>query len=231
MSKDWIELAPIHAPESPKRLLVFLPGSQTSAESFAPVALAWQLKFPSALCMILQPPLKAGLWWERHRHRRQAAPACAAEVTKMIRCRQQQLALEASQTTVVAFAQGATVALELARRSKTGAFDQDAQSQTYQRPVCSIVVAYAAQLAKPLLADECISCSIHLIHGDLDHQVPASYGLQAYRSLKAAGAEVTWDLLADSIHTIGQDAVIVGTMRAMQSIFRGRSKGVIPTLH
>ncbi|MEY3184068.1 MAG: Phospholipase/Carboxylesterase [Pseudomonadota bacterium] len=142
---------------------------------------------------------------------------------------------------MIGFAQGATIALELARSSRAAELSDEHPSATEalhkhptaipQAQVCSIVVAYAAQLARPLLADERVPCSVHLIHGDLDHRVPAIYGHQAYKSLKAAGADVTWDLIADTAHTIGQDAIIVGTMRAMQRIFRGRSKGRAPTLH
>jgi len=224
----------------PNRLMVFLPG-ESSAELFTPVALAWQLKFPSAVCIIFQPPHKASLWWEKHSSRRDAAPACAKVVARQIRGQQQELGLIASQTTVIGFAQGATIALELARSSRAAELSDEHPSATEalhkhptaipQAQVCSIVVAYAAQLARPLLADERVPCSVHLIHGDLDHRVPAIYGHQAYKSLKAAGADVTWDLIADTAHTIGQDAIIVGTMRAMQRIFRGRSKGRAPTLH
>ena len=227
-STAWIELPPINQKHAPSRLLVFLPGDQSSAESFAPVAIAWQLKFPSALCMILQPPLGDGLWWEKHRSRRDAAASCARLVALQVQDQQRLLGLLASQTALIGFAQGATVALELIRRSTRGQAHQDEASVL---PLCSIVVAYAAQLARPLLAHEHVDCSVHLIHGDLDHRVPAIYGQQAYRSLKAAGADVTWDLLADATHTIGQDGVIVGTMRALHSIFRGRSKGRVTTLH
>ncbi|MFM7503656.1 MAG: hypothetical protein ACKO4P_09915 [Betaproteobacteria bacterium] len=236
----WIELPPITEGIKPNRLLVFLPG-ESSAELFTPVALAWQLKFPSAVCIILQPPHKASLWWEKHSSRRDAAPACAKEVARQIRAQQRDLGLIASQTTVIGFAQGATIALELARSSRAAELSDEHPSATEalhkhptaipQAQVCSIVVAYAAQLARPLLADERVPCSVHLIHGDLDHRVSAIYGHQAYRSLKAAGADVTWDLIADTAHTIGRDAIIVGTMRAMQRIFRGRSKGRAPTLH
>jgi len=236
----WIELPPITEGIKPNRLLVFLPG-ESSAELFTPVALAWQLKFPSAVCIILQPPHKASLWWEKHSSRRDAAPACAKAVARQIRAQQRELGLIASQTTVIGFAQGATIALELARSSRAAELSDEHPSATEalhkhptaipQAQVCSIVVAYAAQLARPLLADERVPCSVHLIHGDLDHRVPAIYGYQAYKSLKAAGADVTWDLIADTAHTIGQDAIIVGTMRAMQRIFRGRSKGRAPTLH
>jgi len=236
----WIELPPITEGIKPNRLLVFLPG-ESSAELFTPVALAWQLKFPSAVCIILQPPHKASLWWEKHSSRRDAAPACAKAVARQIRAQPRELGLIASQTTVIGFAQGATIALELARSSRAAELSDEHPSATEalhkhptaipQAQVCSIVVAYAAQLARPLLADERVPCSVHLIHGDLDHRVPAIYGHQAYRSLKAAGADVTWDLIADTAHTIGHDAIIVGTMRAMQRIFRGRNKGRAPTLH
>ncbi|MBM3339400.1 MAG: hypothetical protein FJY62_05355, partial [Betaproteobacteria bacterium] len=129
---------------------------------------------------------------------------------------------------LIGFSQGGTVALELARRTRP---EPDADATGLDLPVCSIVVAYAAQLARPLSAHESVVCSVHLIHGDLDHRVPSIYGQQAYKSLKAAGADVTLDLLADSTHTIEQHGVIVGTMRAMQSIFRGRRKGQVPTQH
>lgn len=238
----WIELPPMTPGIKPNRLLVFLPG-ESSAELFTPVALAWQLKFPSAVCIIFQPPHKASLWWEKHSSRRDAAPACAKVVARQIRGQQHELGLIASQTTVIGFAQGATIALELARSATAAELSDERPSArqaghtkqaVHKHPaaqLCSIVVAYAAQLARPLLADERVPCSVHLIHGDLDHRVPAIYGHQAYKSLKAAGADVTWDLIADTAHTIGQDAIIVGTMRAMQRIFRGRSKGRAPTLH
>jgi predicted esterase len=176
----------------------------------------------------VQPPLGDASWWERHRSRRDAAASCARLVARQIQDQQRLLGLLASQTTVIGFAQGATVALELVRRSTLEEAHEDSGPST---SLCSVVVAYAAQLARPLLAHERVDGSVHLIHGDLDHRVPAIYGHQAYRSLKAAGADVTWDLLADATHTIGQDGVIVGTMRALHSIFRGRSKGRVTTLH
>lgn len=226
-STQWLELPPITQGIKPNRLLIFLPG-ESSAELFTPVAIAWQLKFPSAICIILQPPLRNSLWWGKGHSRRDAAPACAREVARNVQHHQQAFGLLASQTALIGFSQGGTVALELARRTRP---ELDADGTGLDLPVCSIVVAYAAQLARPLSAHESVVCSVHLIHGDLDHRVPSIYGQQAYKSLKAAGADVTLDLLADSTHTIGQDGVIVGTMRAMQSIFRGRRKGQVPTLH
>jgi predicted esterase len=56
----WIELPPING-EQPKRLLVFLHGAGSNPDAFAPVAIAWQLKFQSAAAFVLQAPLKSGL--------------------------------------------------------------------------------------------------------------------------------------------------------------------------
>ncbi|HRO61376.1 MAG TPA: hypothetical protein PK177_19820, partial [Burkholderiaceae bacterium] len=49
----WLELPPM-SPAAPRRLLVFLHGAGSTPEAFAPVALAWQLKFPGAVVAILQ---------------------------------------------------------------------------------------------------------------------------------------------------------------------------------
>lgn len=224
---SWIELPPIAKRHQPNRLLVFLPGDGACAESFSPVAIAWQLKFPGALGVILQPPLRGNAWWPSNSETRSGARNAARAVAQQIRSLQSLWHLLPSQTAVIAFAQGAMLALELARAPGSGAEGgPGAETRT-----SALVVAYAARLAGPILVHESISCTIHLIHGDLDHRVPYVFGQQAYRSLKAAGADVTWDLLADAAHTIGQEGVIVGTTRAMQSIFRGRSRQAPPTLH
>jgi len=224
---SWIELPPIVERHQPNRLLVFLPGDGACAQSFSPVAIAWQLKFPGALGVILQPPLPGNAWWPSGNEVRSGARSAGRGVAQQIRSLQALWHLLPSQTAVIAFAQGATLALELARASGSRA----GRESGAERAICALVVAYAARLAGPILAHESVSCTVHLVHGDLDHRVPYVFGQQAYRSLKAAGADVTWDLLADAAHTIGQEGVIVGTSRAMQSIFRGRSRQAPPTLH
>ena len=49
----WLELPPL-SERAPRRLLVFLHGAGSRPEAFAPVAIAWQLKFPGATVAILQ---------------------------------------------------------------------------------------------------------------------------------------------------------------------------------
>ena len=223
----WLELPPISA-QAPRRLLVFLHGAGSRPEVFAPVAVSWQLKFPGATAAILQglqpSPARQGLDWfdargiasERAGRVDRATRAVAARIAAL----QQAAGVGASQTVLVGFSQGATVALELARA----------------RPeLASIVVSYAGRLARPIRGDERVNATIHLIHGELDTLVPAVHAKQALRGLRAIGADVTLDITADGTHSIGQDMITLGTTRVLQTVFRGGSPRhahrARPTLH
>ena len=223
----WLELPPISA-QAPRRLLVFLHGAGSRPEVFAPVAVSWQLKFPGATAAILQglqpSPARDGLDWfdargvatDRAERVERATRAVAARLLSL----QQAAQVGAAQTVLVGFSQGATVALELARA----------------RPeLASIIVAYAGRLATPIRSDERVSATIHLIHGELDSLVPAVHAKQALRGLRAIGADVTLDITEDGTHSIGQDMIILGTTRVLQTVFRGRARPDRPkarrTLH
>lgn len=210
----WLEFPPISAATS-KRLLVFLHGAGSSPEAFAPVAIAWQLKFPGATAAILQGLRPGscgdGLDWFDNRgvaaDRVGRIREAAARVAERIAALQRETGVPVAQTVVIGFSQGATVALELARTRPERA---------------AIVVAYAGRLASPIRADERVDATIHLIHGELDSVVPAVHAQQALRGLRAIGTDVTLDLAEDGTHSIGQGMVIVGTTRVMQTVFRGR---------
>ena len=49
----WLELPPISA-TAPKRLIVFLHAAGSTPELLAPVAIAFQLKFPGATVVLMQ---------------------------------------------------------------------------------------------------------------------------------------------------------------------------------
>ena len=210
----WLELPPM-SDQAPKRLIVFLHGAGSSPEVFAPVAIAWQLKFPGATAVLLQglepSPTEEGFDWFDQRGDVDARTAqlqvALDTLASRIELLQTNAGIDATQTIVVGFSQGATVALELARS---------------QPQLASIVVAYAGRLASPVRPQEQISAVIHLIHGELDTLVPVVYARQAHRGLSAVGATVSLDIIEDGTHSIGQDMVIVGTTRAMQSVFKGR---------
>jgi phospholipase/carboxylesterase len=210
----WLELPPIEG-DAPRRLLVFLHGAGSSPEAFAPIAISWQLKFPGATAAILhglQPaPGEHGLDWFDARgvaaDRAARVGHAAAEVAGRIASLQASTGTLPCQTVLIGFSQGATVALELARR----------------RPdLAAIVVAYAPRLASPIRDGERVNATIHLIHGELDSLVPTVHAQQALRGLRAIGADVTLDITADGTHSIGQDMIILGTARVMQTVFRGR---------
>ncbi len=215
----WLEL-PAMSASAPARLLVFLHGAGSRPETFAPVAIAWQLKFPGATGIILQGPLPSpagqGYDWFDSRStdagRRADTDEAALAVGARIRELQRVSGIGPDRTVLIGFSQGATVALQAVRQAPD---------------LCAIVVAYAARLSAPIRPGERITASIHLVHGELDSVVPVVHARQALRGLLAAGARVTLDVNADAAHTIGQEGVIVGTTRTMQSIFRGR-KPVTP---
>lgn len=210
----WIELPPI-SEAAPRRLLVFLHGAGSCAEAFVPVALAWQLKFPGAIAAVVDAlrPSCAGAgrdWYDpegpAQSHRERIAEA-AAEVEKRIVALQTGSGLHAGETVLVGFSQGATVALELARRVPA---------------TSAIVVAYAGRLARPVRDGESIVPTIHLIHGELDSMVPASHSERTFRHLRAVGADVSLDIALDETHVLGQALVTLGATRVLQTVFRGR---------
>lgn len=210
----WLELPPISL-AAPRRLLVFLHGAGSTADAFAPIAIAWQLKFPGAIVAILQASQAsetgAGSDWYDPRgvsssHRARIVDA-ADEVARRIETLQKDSELGGARTVLIGFSQGATVALELARREPT---------------LAAIVVSYAGQLARPVHDGESILPVVHLIHGELDSLVPASQSRRAHRHLNAAGADVTLDVVIDETHVLGQTMVTLGATRVLQTLFRDR---------
>lgn len=217
----WLELPPMSG-ASPRRLLVFLHGGGSSPEYLVPLALGWQLRFPGAVAVLLQGPLGGGEssdWFDPGERDAQGAWRTADAVTTVaqrIVQLQRTHGLAPAQTVVVGFAQGATVALQLARAEPAPA---------------AIVVGYAARLASPIRDGERVGATVHLIHGAFDSVVPAVHAQRAFRGLRAVGADVTLDIVEDESHALSQGLVNLGTTRVMQTVFRGRAPARRPTVH
>jgi phospholipase/carboxylesterase len=209
----WIELPPIN-PAARRRLIVFLHGRGSSAQQFAPVGIAWQLKFPGAVGVLMNARRAAGgrarKWFAQRplEGRAERIDAAVEEFRTRLALVQAEQDIGPEATMLVGFGQGATVALEAIRGQA--------------RAPASIVVAYAARLARPVRPGERVDAAIHLVHGTHDSLVPLAHARQARRGLAAAGARVTLDILADGVHSIDQEMVNLGTLRAMQTVFRGR---------
>jgi phospholipase/carboxylesterase len=216
----WIELPPINGGQ-PQRLFMFLHGAGSNPDSFAPVAIAWQLKFPTAAAFILQAGLPSEVpapegsiprfdWLNTTGQDTHSVRGAALYAERSIRTIQTSAGLGAQHTVVIGYSQGATVAIDLARINPK---------------VADIVVSYAGQLSGAILATEKISVSaLHLLHGELDTLVTVDKAQRAYTQLHQAHGDVTLDILEDGTHTIDQDCINVGTTRVMQTIFRGRKK-------
>jgi phospholipase/carboxylesterase len=211
----WLEFPPID-PTGTCRLLVFLHDQGSSPERFAPVAIAWQLKFPGATGIVLQGARRfadSSNWFDdrlNHRPDDRAARIEAArdQIAGRIEQLQQTHGLGPERTVVIGHGQGALLALELARTPMAPA---------------AITVAYGARLASPLREGDWLSGTVHLIHGAFDSVVPAVHAQQAFRGMQALGVNASLDLLEDEAHGIGQGLVNIGTLRVMQTVFRGRS--------
>ncbi|MFK7966391.1 MAG: alpha/beta hydrolase [Burkholderiaceae bacterium] len=218
----WLELPP-HRGGKPNRLLVFLHGAGSSPEMFAPVALAWQFKFPNATAVVMEGLMPGSLgsgkdWFDPRAGQQSAelAAQAARQVARRIEAAQSALNLTADQTMVVGFSQGASVALELARLDQPG---------------CHMIISYAGRLVRPITPGTPLTPTIHLLHGEFDTHVLAQQSLRAYRSLRDAKATVSLDVITDGVHSIGQDMINVGTTRAMQTIFQSRKAITVQQFH
>lgn len=241
----WLELPPISR-TAPARLLVMLHDAGMSPEAFAPVAIAWQLKFPGATAVLMQGPIRStgGPCWydpgvpDAHRERqlREARSQLMAQIATV----QSSLGISATQTVIVGHGQGATLALELACVRAESAIEGAAPvAEAAPAPggamdcgpvLAAIVVAYGGRLARAMRpGDRVAPLTVHLIHGEFDSIVPATHAWRAHRDLTALGSDVTLDVVEDEAHAIGQDLVNLGTTRVMQTLFRGRrARGKTP---
>lgn len=153
---------------------------------------------------------------------RSAGPSGAADRLERVSRARDQLAgrieqlqqahgLGPARTLIVGQGQGGLLGLELARTPLAPA---------------AITVAYGARLAGPVRPVDRFAGTIHLIHGVHDSVVPLIYAQRTFRSLKALGMDVSLDELEDEAHGIGQGLINIGTLRVMQTLFRGRQRPV-----
>ncbi len=209
----WLEFPTISAKPA-ERLLVFFHGAGSNAGAFAPVALHWHLKFPSAVAVVMESPIDIAqplpAWLMSTTLNDEAATeASCKEMIRRVRSAQLALNLTAEKTILVGQGASASIALESIRREVN---------------LAQIVVAYGGRFASALKKDEKINSTLHLVHGELDSQTPVDYAKRAIAGLTALGTDATLDILVESTHQLDQDMINVGTTRVMQTLFRGRQK-------
>lgn len=218
----WLELPP-PSDTAPRRLLVLLHPAGSTPELLAPLAIAWQLKFPGATAVLLEggrvsvaDPRRRDWFDPTTSERASEAARAADEVAGRIALLQRQSGLDGTRTVLVGVSQGAMVALEIARR---------------HGELAAVVVGYATRLARPLAPDERIGPKVHLLHGEHDSIVPVVHARRAFQGLQAAGATVTLDVVEGLAHGIDQEMVNLGTWRVMKTLFAGRHANRSGPLH
>jgi phospholipase/carboxylesterase len=208
----WIELPPVSG-DSPKRLLIFVHSAQTTAEQFLPVAIHWQLRFPTAIAIVLHDPLdrvsgRQGWVSSANFEDSDELVVATEEFARRVASAQKATKFTNQQTTVIAHGVGATVLLESLRRGLVAV---------------PTVVTYAGRIVKPIRSTESISTSVHLVHGQNDTIVSVDHARRTLRGLQSIHCDVTLDIAPDGTHWMDQDMINLGTSRVMRSIFKGRT--------
>ena len=237
-----IDLPPMAGGEA-RRLLVFLPAAGSTPGAHVMAAVAWQQKFRTARAVLLAAPHVASAEAEAAANADPAAaanPAAAgprrrywvdpaeypvsaesirreaAAVAGRIQDWQTRTGIDASQTILVGFSQGASIALELGFEPWT---------------VASIIVAFAPRLYRLPVEGDAIHPTIHLIHGRYDTVIPLAHAEAALRRLGAVAAETSLDIVEDGGHVVDQDHLNIATQRAMQTVFAARRERGDQPLH
>lgn len=186
----------IQAPASgARRLLLLFHGVGAQPRDLVPLGRALAARHPDAFVASVpgahRSDLGTGFQWfsvrgvtEENRPARvaEAAPAFEAAVREW----QQRTGLDAAQTTLIGFSQGAIMALESIGRPP---------------PLASRVVAIAGRFAAAPHVPAA-GTRLHFVHGAADPVIPFGHSASAAERLAAAGADVSVDLLPGVGHEI-----------------------------
>ena len=214
-----------------KRLLMILPAAGSTPGLHVTAAIAWQQKFRSAQAVLLAAPHPApvqpgdGETGPRHRYWIDPAeyPVSAGSIRReagavagRIRAWQARSGIDAEQTILIGFSQGASIALELAFAPCR---------------IAGIIVGFAPRLYRLPVDGDRIASTIHLIHGRYDSVVPLAHGEAALRRLGSIAATVSLNIVEDGGHVVDQDQLNIATQRTMQTLFSGRRERGNKPLH
>lgn len=228
----WIELPPPND-QVAKRLILFVHSGQTSTEAFLPVAIHWQLKFPSALAIVMHTPIdkEQGQGWlsDPGLSNETELQAAITLLAQRIKAAQSSSGLGSEKTILIGHGVGASLLLELARRGGNG-LTNDQSTEARSESPAAVWVAFSARLSS-LSEGSFPTANYHLIHGELDTIVPVQHGRRAHRAIVGDHAPSTLDILDHSTFWIDQDMINIATQRVMQSLFQDRRKSKLINIH
>ncbi|MGO2510465.1 esterase [Marinomonas polaris] len=197
----------IQEPNSPTRLFLLFHGVGATPQSLAPLGDVLAKSFPKAVVVSIQAPdasdFGKGYQWfsvqgvteENRVERIEAAMPAFVETVKYW---QQKSGLNAEQTTLIGFSQGAIMSL-----SSTQMVDEKLAEK-----IVSLSGRFALLPNKvPKRVPSKEPTQIHFIHGNQDNVIDYSLSKSAYDALIDSGAMTTYDLIPHLAHSVNQAVV------------------------
>ncbi|MBJ7556656.1 esterase [Marinomonas spartinae] len=191
----------LQLPHSPERLILLLHGVGASPESMAPLGELLARQFDQAAIISVQAPdasdFGQGFQWfsvqgvtEENRFER--ILTAMPRFVESVQYWQAQTNVSADKTTLIGFSQGAIMSLS--------------STQIVDDPLASCIISLSGRLAnRPTKAPK--NTRIHFLHGDQDPVIDSQFAQQAHAELSKLGADTTFDLIANLVHTINQTEV------------------------
>lgn len=203
----------LQQPQQAAQLILLFHGVGATAQSMAPLGLAYAQAFPQALVVALDSPYPSELapggrqWFsvtditEENRAQRVAAALPAFEYA--VRYWQQRAGVDAAGTALVGFSQGAIMALASALRPE---------------PVAARVIALAGRFAR--LPEQALheGATLHLLHGKTDAVIPYSHAIEGAMRLRTLGADFTADVLPFVGHELHPELMALAVQRLQEHI-------------
>ncbi len=203
----------LQQPHQAAQLILLFHGVGSTAQSMAPLGLAYAQAFPQAMVVALDSPYASELapggrqWFsvtgitEDNRVERVAGALPTFEYA--VRYWQQRAGVDAAGTALVGFSQGAIMALASALRPE---------------PVAARVIAIAGRFAQLPEAPLHEGSTVHLLHGKADTVMPYSHAIEGALRLKALGADFTADVLPFIGHELHPDLMDLAVEKLQQHI-------------
>lgn len=191
----------LQRPDSPERLILLMHGVGASPQSMEPLGELLARQFPKAAVISVQAAdasdFGQGFQWfsvqgvtEENRFER--VRSAMPRFVESVQYWQTQTNLPADKTTLIGFSQGAIMALS--------------STQIVDDPLASRIISLSGRLAKrPTKGPK--STRIHFLHGDQDPVIDCQFAQQAHAGLSELGADSTFDLITNLVHSINQTEV------------------------
>ena len=199
----------IQEPSSPTRLFLLFHGVGATPQSLAPLGDVLARSFPKAVVVSIQAPDESdfgqGYQWfsvqgVTEENRVERIEAVMPAFVDTVKYWQQKTDLNAEQTTLIGFSQGAIMSLS--------------SMQMVDEKLAEKIVSLSGRFAvlpnrvpKKAPNRELWNTQIHFIHGNQDNVIDYRLSKSGYDALIDCGAMTTYDLIPHLAHSVNQAAV------------------------